>query len=137
MQPLIWAHLYTGRFRDCAPHRTMKASMINGTPLACDRRCNCKREALFRPQSQHPSSILLSSAQAMEESESSVGLFKITAALLLFCFAVVGGLLPQKLKNIGSKVVSCLNTAAGGVFLASAMVRTIHELGVCSELINS
>ncbi|CAN0357561.1 unnamed protein product [Ascophyllum nodosum] len=63
----------------------------------------------------------------MEESESSVGLFKITAALLLFCFAVVGGLLPQKLKNIGSKVVSCLNTAAGGVFLASAMVHMLPE----------
>lgn len=52
----------------------------------------------------------------------SADLFKATAALILFSIAIVGGLLPMRLQDVGSKVVSCLNTAAGGVFFASAMV---------------
>lgn len=52
----------------------------------------------------------------------SAEFFKATAALVLFLIAVVGGLLPVHLQDVGSKVVSCLNTAAGGVFFASAMV---------------
>lgn len=53
----------------------------------------------------------------------SADVFKATAALILFSIALVGGILPRRLRNVGSKVVSCLNTAAGGVFFASAMVR--------------
>lgn len=54
---------------------------------------------------------------------TSVEIFKATAALILFSIALVGGILPRRLRNVGSKVVSCLNTAAGGVFFASALVR--------------
>lgn len=61
----------------------------------------------------------------MEASESDVRVFKIVAALLLFTFAIAGGLLPYKLRNISAKVVSCLNTAAGGVFFATAMVSAV------------
>lgn len=52
----------------------------------------------------------------------SADLFKATSSLILFSIALIGGILPQRLQNVGSKVVSCLNTAAGGVFFASAMV---------------
>lgn len=68
----------------------------------------------------------------MSETEQvqvpSADLFKATASLVLFSIALVGGLLPQRLQNVGSRVVSCLNTAAGGVFFASAMVRQEHKL---------
>lgn len=59
----------------------------------------------------------------MTEEQPSADFFKVTASLILFSIALVGGILPQRLQNVGSKVVSCLNTAAGGVFFASAMVR--------------
>lgn len=59
----------------------------------------------------------------MDNGEPSADLFKATAALILFSIALVGGLLPQRLQDVGNKVVSCLNMAAGGVFFASAMVR--------------
>lgn len=64
-------------------------------------------------------------SRAMDDVEEmpSAGIFKAAAAFILFSIALVGGILPQRLKNVGSKVVSCLNTAAGGVFFASAMVR--------------
>ncbi|CBJ25854.1 conserved unknown protein [Ectocarpus siliculosus] len=65
--------------------------------------------------------------------EPSADLFKATAALILFSIALVGGLLPQRLQNVGKKVVSCLNMAAGGVFFASAMV---HMLPESSETLN-
>lgn len=58
-----------------------------------------------------------------EEQQPSADFFKVAAALILFAIAVVGGLLPQRLQDIGSRAVSCLNMAAGGVFFASAMVR--------------
>lgn len=57
------------------------------------------------------------------EEVPSADLFKAIASLILFIIALIGGILPQRLQNVGSKVVSCLNTAAGGVFFASAMVR--------------
>ena len=57
------------------------------------------------------------------EEMPSADLFKATASLILFTIALIGGVLPQRLQNVGSQVVSCLNTAAGGVFFASAMVR--------------
>eukprot|EP00903_Cladosiphon_okamuranus_P018110 g16665.t2 len=61
------------------------------------------------------------------EEIPSADFFKITASLILFSIAFVGGVLPQRLENVGSKVVSCLNTAAGGVFFASAMVHMLPE----------
>lgn len=56
-------------------------------------------------------------------SVHSADLFKAMAALVLFLIALVGGVLPLRIESVGSRVVSCLNTAAGGVFFASAMVR--------------
>lgn len=58
------------------------------------------------------------------EEIPSADLFKVAAASILFSIALIGGILPQRLQNVGVKVVSCLNTAAGGVFFASAMVST-------------
>lgn len=56
-----------------------------------------------------------------DEHESANG-FKLVAALCLFTIAATGGMLPMRLKDLGSRVISSLNTAAGGVFFASAMV---------------
>lgn len=58
----------------------------------------------------------------------SADVFKATSAVILFSIAAAGGILPQRLQNVGSKVVSCLNTAAGGVFFASAMVRATRNI---------
>lgn len=70
----------------------------------------------------------------------SADLFKAIAALILFSIALVGGILPRRLRNVGSRVVSCLNTAAGGVFFASAMVRAnqsvVSGIGPCLHRIN-
>jgi len=56
------------------------------------------------------------------EGRPSADFFKAMASLILFTIAMVGGMLPRRLQNVGSRVVSCLNMAAGGVFFASAMV---------------
>lgn len=56
------------------------------------------------------------------EEHGSAESFKLAAAMCLFAVAVIGGILPLRLKDVGSRVISSLNTAAGGVFFASAMV---------------
>lgn len=53
---------------------------------------------------------------------ASADFFKVMASFILFAIAMVGGMLPRRLQNVGSKVVSCLNMAAGGVFFATSMV---------------
>lgn len=68
----------------------------------------------------------------MSEEHPSADLFKVTAALILFVIAVIGGLLPRRAQKVGSRLVSCLNTAAGGVFFASAMVSE-HMILLCSS----
>ncbi|CAN0120646.1 unnamed protein product, partial [Hapterophycus canaliculatus] len=63
----------------------------------------------------------------MSEEHPSAELFKATAALILFGIALAGGLLPQQVQGVGARVVSCLNTAAGGVFFASALTHMLPE----------
>lgn len=62
----------------------------------------------------------------MGEEESANG-FKALAALCLFGIAALGGMLPMRLQDVGSRVISALNTAAGGVFFASAMVKLLRS----------
>lgn len=71
----------------------------------------------------HVSNAMSEEMPSEEIPVPSADLFKFAAASILFFVALVGGMLPRRLQNVGSKVVSCLNTAAGGVFFASAMVR--------------
>ncbi|CAM9241768.1 unnamed protein product [Ectocarpus sp. 12 AP-2014] len=75
----------------------------------------------------------MDSSSVESNGEPSADLFKAIAALILFSIALVGGLLPQRLQDVGKKVVSCLNMAAGGVFFSTAMV---HMLPESSETLN-
>ncbi|CBJ25853.1 conserved unknown protein [Ectocarpus siliculosus] len=75
----------------------------------------------------------MNSSSVESNGEPSADVFKATAALILFSIALFGGLLPQRLQNVGEMVVSCLNMAAGGIFFSTAMV---HMLPESSETLN-
>lgn len=62
-----------------------------------------------------------------EEGQGSADAFKAIAALCLFTMAAIGGILPRHLQNVSSRVTSSLNSAAGGVFFASAMVSPLSS----------
>lgn len=59
--------------------------------------------------------------------KSSADAFKMVAVMVLIVVAAGGGMLPTCLKDINSGIISALNTAAGGVFFASAMVSDATE----------
>lgn len=72
----------------------------------------------------------------MEESQqqASTIAFKVVAAATLFTIAAAGGMLPMRLRGVDLRVLSSLNTAAGGVFFSSAMVRSVcPALSVCGS----
>lgn len=98
--------------------RVLAILVLLSCPAACSPRCRRAESA----EAQAPSR-----QRAMGDASSSTDAFKAVAALALLSMGIVGGLLPLWLQDVASQILSGLNTAAGGVFFASAMVRALRR----------